>query len=545
MKKTWFKNAIIYSLDVETFLDSNADGVGDLTGLTHSLNYLAGLGVTCIWILPLFSTPNKDNGYDIKDYYSVSTKLGNLGGFVEFLDAAEELGIRVIIDLVVNHTSDQHPWFREAVKSKDSKYRDYYIWMNEKPKNDGDHAIFGKKQGGSNWAFNEDAGAYYYHTFYPFQPDLNMTNPEVRTEIRRVMHFWLKLGVSGFRMDAVPHMLREKGNARFNGDPHDLLRELREFIESQRKDAIILAEVDTEPDQYQDFFGKGDQVHMLLNFYLNNYIFLALAREEASPIIKALKNLPQNSLKQQLATFIRNHDELDLERLSEKEREEVYAAFAPDEGMKIYGRGIRRRLAPMLKNNRKKIELAYSLLFSLPGTPVVRYGQEIGMGEDLGLEERNSVRTPMQWTSQKNAGFSKAEVQKIVRPVIGNGAFSYRNVNVKDQHRDSESLLNWFDRIISFRKECVEFGFGEYEVLETSNKAVLAHACRWKEGLAIAIHNFSDKEVKISLNLEKKETEMLIDVFGDQQYAGFDPASQEITLGPYGYRWLHRDRLYL
>jgi maltose alpha-D-glucosyltransferase/alpha-amylase len=315
---------------------------------------------------------------------------------VEFLDAAEERGIRVIIDLVLNHTSVDHPWFQEARKDKNSKYHKYYIWLDEKPENSHEDIIFSHHQNG-NWEYDTVAGKYYYHTFYQHQADLNLTNPQVQEELQYILHFWLKLGIAGFRMDAVPHMMRNKGNEKFDGDPFQFLRDIRSFVAEKRQDAVLLAEVDTEPEKYQDFFGKGDQVQMLLNFYVNNHIFLALARKKAAPLERAFKKLPQTSVKEQMGIFIRNHDELDLERLTEKERNEVYAAFAPDENMRIYGRGIRRRLAPMLQNNRKWIELTYSLLFSLPGTPVFRYGDELGMGEDLSLPERNSVRTAMQW----------------------------------------------------------------------------------------------------------------------------------------------------
>lgn len=542
MSKYWYKNAILYSLDIATYLDSNGDGVGDISGLKHALNYVAGLGATCLWVLPFFPTPNKDNGYDIQDYYSVSEKLGNLGGFVELVDTADELGLRILIDLVVNHTSDQHPWFQEAVKNKDSKYRNYYIWIDEKPKDAPTYAIFGEKQGGSNWKYHKEAGAYYYHTFYPHQPDLNLTNPEVRKEIQRIMHFWLKLGISGFRMDAVPHMLREKGNERFDGDPHQILRDFREFVEDQRRDAVLIAEVDTAPERYKDFFGNGNQMHMLFNFYLDNYIFLSLATQKATPVANALKAMPQLSKREQMAIFIRNHDELDLERLSKEEREEVFKAFAPEKDMQIYGRGIRRRLPPMLKNNRPQMELAYSLLFTMPGTPVLRYGQEIGMGDDLSLKERNSVRTPMQWSSQKNAGFSTAPESALVMPMITSGDYGYKHINVKDQHRDPNSILNWMRQAISFRKECPAFGWGKYEILETGNQAVLAHRCCWEDNLAIGVHNFSDQEVSLTLSLEEEDTDQLLDVFGDRKYH-FDAKTGKLHLGPFGYLWLRQDKL--
>jgi maltose alpha-D-glucosyltransferase/alpha-amylase len=544
MGKYWYKNAVIYSMHVESFMDSDADGIGDFKGLTRSLDYLAGLGITCIWLLPFFPSPNRDHGYDITDYLNVDQRYGNLGHFVEFLDAAEERGMRVIIDLVLNHTSVDHPWFQEARKNRHSKYHNYYIWLDEKPANAHQDVIFGHHQDG-NWEYDKEAGQYYYHTFYGHQPDLNLTNPEVQNEIRYILHFWLKLGIAGFRMDAVPHMMKNKGNAKFEGDPFQFLKDIRSFVEEQRKDAILLAEVDTEPAKYEDFFGKGKQVQMLLNFYLNNYIFLALARKNAAPIEQALSALPQTLMKEQMGTFVRNHDELDLERLTEEERKEVFDAFAPEEHMRIYGRGIRRRLAPMLNNNRQWIELVYSLLFSLPGTPVFRYGDELGMGEDLSLTERNSVRTVMQWSNEKHGGFSTFPEEQLPTPIIAHGQFGYKKVNVYDQMRNTNSLLNWIERIIAARKECMEFGWGDYEIIKTTDSAVLAHCCRWKNGHAFALHNLSDQERYVGLDLKENQSEHLIEHFADQQYEAFAPEAKKVKLGPFGYRWFRKSSLFI
>lgn len=538
MNKLWYKNAVIYSLDIATFKDANRDGVGDLRGLKHRLNYLAGLGIDCIWLLPFYDSPNKDNGYDIRDYYKIDDRIGDFGEFAELVDIAEEKGIRILVDLVVNHTSDQHPWFQEARKNKNSPYRDYYIWSSTKPKNHNDHVMFGHHQGDTNWHFDKEAGAYYYHTFYPHQPDLNMTNPVVREEIKRIMHFWLKLGISGFRLDAVPHLVRKKGEIHFEGDPHDILRDLRDFVEGQKKEAVLLAEVDVEPERYKDFFGEEDQMNLLLNFYVDNYIFLSLARESAQPLQKALKKLPQLHAKEQYATFLRNHDELDLERLTHTEREEVYQVFAPEEDMRIFGRGIRRRIAPMLENNRQKLELAFSLLFSLPGSPVIWYGQEIGMGENLSRKGRDSVRTWMQWSSDSNGGFTEAEISGTKGNTISKGEFSYKQVNVRDQQMDPHSLLNWMRRAISFRKESPEFGWGAFEVVKTDNKNVLAHCCRTKDGAAIAVHNFSAEEQQVALDL--RDLEGFMDMFGDKVYDPFDSNKNQLFIRGYGYRWLCR-----
>ncbi len=543
MNKTWYKNAVIYCADVETFKDSNNDGVGDFNGMKNALSYLSSLGVNCLWLLPFFDTPNKDNGYDVRDYFKIDDRLGDLGHFAQLIDAAEEIGIRIIIDLAVNHTSREHNWFQQAIKSKDSKYRDFYIWVDEIPNNEED-GIQGKgNKEHAHWQYDEEAGAYYYHTFFPHQPDLNITNPDVQEEINRIMHFWLKLGISGFRIDAAPYMFDEKGHINFKEDPHEVFRHLREFVEMQKPDAILLAEVNLEPDKYQNFFGDEDQMHMLFNFYVNNYMFLSFAREDATPLANALQEIPQTSEREQMAIFLRNHDELNLDKLKEEERQEVFDAFGPDQNMQIFGRGIRRRLAPILKNDRRKIELAHSLLFTLPGSPVIRYGQEIGMGDDLSLEGRNSVRTPMQWSNKKNAGFSDAPEDNLIRKPISEGEYSYKKVNVNDQRRDPDSFLNWVSKAINFRKEFPEFGWGNYKILDTGNSAVLAHYRSSDKGTAYALHNFSDKEVKLKLDLE--ETDDIVDIFGNERYDEFDPQTQEVKLSAYGYRWLHKIRKYL
>lgn len=542
MDNLWYKNAIIYSLDIETFMDSNNDGVGDIKGLKHRLEYLSNLGITCIWLLPFYDSPNKDNGYDVRDYFQVNPKYGDLGHFAELVDTASELGIRIIVDLVVNHTSNKHPWFKEARKDKNSRYRDFYIWMDKKPKEGDKNVIFGKHQGNSNWEYDKKAEAYFYHTFYPFQPDLNISNPAVQKEIERIMHFWLKLGVSGFRIDAASHMIREKGKEKFDGDPHQVFRNFRTFIETQRLDAILLAEVDVDPKEYKDFFGEEDQMNLLLNFYINNYIFLALAREKAEPLSKALDKLSRFSKKEQMANFIRNHDELDLERLSESERKEVFKVFAPKKEMRIFNRGIRRRLPPMLGNNRQKMELTYSLLFTLPGTPILRYGQEIGMGDDLSIEGRGSVRTIMQWSKEAKGGFTDATNKRLAKKLISKGEYSYKTLNVEKQRRDQDSLLNWIRRAIYYRREAPEFGSGQYELLKVNNPKVLAHGCTRGKHLSVALHNFSNSEEKVKLKI--KDSEHITAIFGDKDYGDFNTKSQEITLSPYGYLWLGKRKIF-
>ncbi|WP_439488981.1 alpha-amylase family protein [Algoriphagus sp.] len=542
MNRLWYKNAVIYSLDVEVFKDSTGNGIGDITGLIERIHYLAGMGVNCVWIQPFYDSPNRDDGYDVRNYFRVDSRLGDLGHFAQLVDAADEVGIRILIDLVVNHTSKEHFWFQEARKNKDSKYRDFYIWSDHKPENDGEHAVLQELQGHSNWEYDRSAKKWYYHTFFPHQPDLNISNPEVRAEIIRVMHFWLKLGISGFRIDATPHMFREKGSEKFDGDPLQILRDFREFTEIHNRDAVLLAEVDVDPKDYGKFFGDQNKVHMLFDFYMNNSIFLALAKEKATPVRKALRKLPKLRERELMANFLRNHDELNLSQLSEKEKNEVISVFAPEENMRIFDHGIRRELAPMLKNDRKRLEMAYSLLFSLPGTPVIRYGQELGMGEDLELKGRESVRTPMQWDNGKNGGFSEAHEDELVRPIVSKGEFGFKKLNVADQHRNPESLLNWMTRCISFRKELIEIGYGKWEIIKVNNPAVLALSYRYENRTALIFHNFSVKEITFSFDFSDQDE--MLDVFGDRKYKQFDSTSRKLKLSGYGYRWIRKRSIF-
>ncbi|MFD2518683.1 alpha-amylase family protein [Salinimicrobium flavum] len=546
MNKYWYKNAVIYSLDVETFKDATGDGTGDFKGLKNALPYLSSLGVTCLWLLPIFDTPNRDNGYDVSDYYKIDSRLGDLGHFAQLIDAAEEVGIRILIDLAVNHTSTEHFWFQHSRKDKNSKYRDYYIWVDEKPDDPERNMMAEEGEDSTSWKYDRTAKAYYFHSFYPHQPDLNIANPQVQEEIFRIMHFWLKMGVSGFRIDAAPHMFKEKGRMDFEGDPHKIFRNFRDFVETQKPDAILLAEVDLDPNQYNKYLGNEDQMHMLFNFYVNNFTYLALAREEATPLARALQRMPlEITEKEQLATFLRNHDELNLDKLSRNEREEVFKAFAPDENMRIFGRGIRRRLASILGNDRKKMELAHSLLFTLPGTPVLRYGEEIGMGEDLSMEGRSSVRTVMQWANEKNGGFSSAPTENLIRNVISGGEYGYEKVNVSDQLRDPNSFLTWISKAIDYRKEFPEFGWGRNRIIDTGDAHVLGHFTKSDKGMGVAFHNFSGKEITIKLEVEEEEFENVIDVFGNIRYESFDPKKPEVRLTPYGYRWMHKKHNFL
>ncbi len=544
MKEFWYKKAIVYSLDVETFMDSDGDGVGDFTGLTQRLDYLWGLGVNCLWLLPFYPSPNRDNGYDVMDYYSVDPRLGTLGDFVEFMQQARDRGIRVIIDLVVNHTSDRHPWFQAARADKNSKYRDYYVWSDEPIENSQSKLIFPGEEN-SIWEYDEKAGAYYLHNFYKEQPDLNTGNPAVRDEIRKIMGFWLELGVAGFRIDAAPYLIEPFGME--DADMEELrqfLPEMRSFVSHRSSDAVLLAEANVSPDKISLYFGSGDRMHMLFNFLLNQYLFLALARQQPDPLIEGLKILPDIPHSEQWVNFLRHHDELTLDRLTEEEREEIFSAFAPDENMQIYHRGIRRRLAPMLRGDRRRLELVYSLLFSLTGTPLLRYGDEIGMGDDLSLEGRSSVRTVMQWSSKANGGFSTAPPEALPRPVISEGKYGYQQVNVASQQRDPNSLLNWMERLIRTRQHCPEFSFGQYCILETNEPSVFAHYCNWQSNAVIALHNLGDRGCTVSLPLQDSQLQHLIDLFGDKQYEPVACNSNSIPLEAFGYRWFRADGMF-
>jgi maltose alpha-D-glucosyltransferase/alpha-amylase len=448
MTERWYEKAIIYCLDVETFQDSNGDGVGDFAGLTRRLDYLSRLGVDCLWLNPIHPSPGRDGGYDVADYYNVHPRLGTLGDFAVFLQAAESRGIRVIIDLVVNHTSDEHPWFQSARSSPDSPYRDWYIWSEREPADRRQGIVFPGEQD-ETWTYDRTARAWYYHRFYRFQPDLNIGNPEVREEIKKIASFWLQLGVAGFRMDAVPFLI-ESTNPDGSAGEKDFgfLTELRQHTQWQRRDALLLAEANVEPDQLTTYFGdsggSANRLHMLFDFLLNGQIMLALARRDPEPVIGALRETPALPAGSQWATFLRNHDEVDLSRLTADQRDEVFAEFGPREDMRLYGRGIRRRLAPMLGGDPRRIRLAYSLQFTLRGTPVIRYGEEIGMGDELSLPGREAIRTPMQWSPLRNAGFSTAEPDQLVQPVVDDDTFGYGKVSLRAQRNDHGSLLTWF-----------------------------------------------------------------------------------------------------
>ncbi|MGH8000226.1 MAG: alpha-amylase family protein [Brasilonema sp.] len=539
MLDMWYKNAVMYCLDVETYMDGNNDGIGDFEGLTQRLNYIAGLGITCIWLMPFYPTPNRDNGYDVMDFYNVDPHLGTLGDFVEFTRLASERGIRVIIDLVVNHTSIEHPWFQTACQDKSSKYHNFYVWSQEKPKDAEDGIIFPGVQE-STWTYNEQADAYYFHRFYEHQADLNIANPQVREEINKIMGFWIKLGVSGFRIDAAPFLIELKGiEEQADGtDPYTYLKEMRNFLSWRCGDAILLAEANVPMEDVPLYFGDGDKMQMLFSFMVNQHLILALAQEQAEPIVRGLNAPPEIPAIGQWAYFIRNHDELSLDKLSEAEQNEIMTRFNQDrEKVWIYDRGIRRRFPPLINSDPHRLRLAYSLMLTLPGTPVLFYGEEISMGDDLCLPERSSIRTPMQWSSESNAGFSTAPADKLIRPVISDEKYGYQQLNVIDQRRDSNSFLNWMERAIRVRKECPEFGWGTWNLIKTNHPSVFAHRCEWRGGVVLAVHNLSKEACTVTLELEAEESKQLIDLLGGQQYKMINGNAHSIQLEGYGYYW--------
>ncbi len=534
----WYKNAVIYCLSVGTYMDADGDGIGDFAGLMRRLDYLHGLGVTAIWLMPFQPSPCRDDGYDISDYYGVDPRYGTLGDFVEFTHAAKQRGIRIIIDLVVNHTSNAHHWFQQARRDPAARHRDWYVWSKKRPPRVNDGVVFPGVQK-ATWSHDREAAAWYFHRFYEFPPDLNTSNPEVQAEILKIMGFWIELGVSGFRMDAVPFVISTKGaEVKAPVEQYGMLRALREFLQWRQGDAIVLAEANVLPDTDMEYFGAdGERLHMMFNFQVNQNLFYALASADARPLAKSLEATRARPLTAQWGMFLRNHDELDLGRLSEAERQAVFAAFGAAPEMQLYGRGIRRRLAPMMDGDRRRLELAYSLMFTLPGTPVIRYGDEIGMGDDLALPERNCARTPMQWSNEAHGGFTTSH--RPVLPVISGGPYGFEHVNAAAQRRDPGSLLNWTERIIRMRKEVPEIGWGDFKVLHSRDPAVLIMRYDWRNNSAVFVHNLGSmpREVDFATGLEGEDGRQLVNLLSDQHSRADESGRHRLLLEAYGYRW--------
>ena len=533
----WYKDAIVYELHIRAFSDSQGDGVGDFLGLTEKLDYLEDLGITALWLLPFYPSPLKDDGYDISDYTSIQPVYGNMHDFRIFMDEAHQRGLRVITELVVNHTSDQHPWFQRARRAAaGSRWRDFYVWSDTPEKYREARIIF-KDTEYSNWTLDYVAKAYYWHRFYSHQPDLNYDNPAVRRAILRVIDFWLRLGVDGLRMDAVPYLYEREGtNCENLPETHAFLKELRKHIDGKFVNRMLLAEANQWPEDAAAYLGDGDEFHMAFHFPLMPRMFMAIRMEDRFPIIDILQQtlaIPENC---QWAVFLRNHDELTLEMVTDEERDYMYRMYATDPAARL-NLGIRRRLAPLLNNDRKKIELMNGLLFSLPGTPVIYYGDEIGMGDNFYLGDRNGVRTPMQWSPDRNAGFSNANSQKLYLPPIADPEYNYESINVENQQNNPDSLLWWMKRTIALRKRFKAFGRGSLEFLQPKNRKVLAFLRRYQDEVILVVANLSHAAQQTELDLAEFQGRVPVELFGRAEFAPITDGQYYFTLGPHAFYW--------
>jgi len=538
----WYKDAVIYQLHVRTFCDSNGDGVGDFRGLTSKLDYLQELGINAIWLLPFFPSPLRDDGYDIADYTSVHPAYGSLQDFKEFLAAAHNRRIRVITEMVVNHTSDQHPWFQEARRSRENPKRDWYVWSDTDSRYHGVRIIFIDTEM-SNWAWDPISKSYYWHRFFSHQPDLNYDNPAVREAIWEVMKFWLDIGVDGFRLDAVPYLIERDGTSCENlPETHEIIRDFRRRIDFAFPGKMLLAEANQRPADVRAYFGNGDEFHMAFHFPLMPRIFLAVKLEDRKPIIEILEQTPQIPDTCQWCIFLRNHDELTLETVTDIERDYMYDEYAVDKAMRI-NLGIRRRLAPMMENDRRRVELLTGLLLSMPGTPIIYYGDEIGMGDNVYLGDRNGVRTPMQWNGGWNAGFSSADPERLYSPLISNPVYGYQAINVDSQTRSAHSLLSWTKSVIQTRNAFRVFSRGSIEFLNPSNHRVLAYVRCLGEEKVLVVNNLSSSAQAVELNLQAYKKRIPIEMFGRNLFPRIGDLPYLLTLGPYQFYWFRLRRI--
>lgn len=534
----WFKDAVIYEVHIRSFKDSNGDGIGDIPGLISKLDYLEDLGINVLWLLPFFPSPLRDDGYDITDFTDVHPDCGTLGDFKKLLKKAHERGIKVIIELVLNHTSDQHPWFQKSRKAKeDSKYRDYYTWSEDPDKNHDARVIF-KDYENSNWAWDSEAKAYYWHRFYHHQPDLNYKSPEVQKEILDVLDFWFELGVDGFRLVNVPFLFEEDGtNCENLPETHNYIKKLRKQIDKKWPGRVLMAETNLWPEDAASYFGNGDEAHLAQYYPLMPRLFMALHVEDSFPVVDIIEQTPTPPDNAQWALFLRNHDEMALEMVTEEEKDYLYKAYASDPNSKL-NIGIRRRLAPLLDNDRRKIELLFTLLFSLPGTPIIYYGDEIGMGDNVYLGDRQGVRTPMQWDSNMNAGFSEGNPQKLYLPLINDPGYRFEAVNVANQQNNMASLLWWVKSILNMRQRFSAFGRGDINFLETSNSKVLCFIRKYNNQKIIILANLSRYSQAVNIDLREYEGSGLTEVFSQNVFPEIKTKDYPVTLGPYGYFWL-------
>jgi maltose alpha-D-glucosyltransferase / alpha-amylase len=532
----WFKHAVFYEIHVRGFFDGSADGMGDLRGVTEKLDYLEWLGIDCIWLLPMYPSPLRDGGYDIADFYGIHPDYGTVEDFRAFVDAAHQRQIRVIADLVMNHTSSDHPWFQEARSSPGSPKRDWYVWSDRDDGYPDARVIFVDTEP-SNWTWDPLAGQYYWHRFFSHQPDLNYENPEVRDEMMRVLRFWLDLGIDGFRLDAVPYLYEEEGtNCENLARTHDYLRRVREEVDASYPDRVLLAEANQWPEDVVEYFGTGDECHMAFQFPIMPRMFMSLRREDATPMYEILERTPSIPDNCQWGLFLRNHDELTLEMVTDDERDYMYAEYAKDPRMKL-NLGIRRRLAPLLDNGRDEIELMHAILFSLPGSPVLYYGDEIGMGDNVFLGDRDGVRTPMHWTGDRNGGFSTADFAQLYLPPLMDPVYGYAAVNVEAQLRTPTSLLRWLHRFVELRKQHPVFGLGTYEPLEPSNPRVFAHVRRWEEEIVLCVHNLARTAQAAELDLAEFDGLVPEEMFGQTRFPPIGELPYLLTFGARGFYW--------
>jgi maltose alpha-D-glucosyltransferase / alpha-amylase len=538
----WYKDAIIYQIHVRTFSDANNDGIGDFAGLAQRLDYVQELGVNTIWLMPFFPSPLRDDGYDISDYRSVHPSYGKLDDFKNFLSIAHDRGIRVIIEMVLNHTSDQHPWFIESRSSQDNPKRDWYVWSDTDAKYRGTRIIFLDTEM-SNWAWDPISRSHYWHRFFSHQPDLNYDNPAVREEMWNVMKFWLEMGVDGFRLDAVPYLIEREGtNCENLPETHAIIRELRKRLDEQFPGTMLLAEANQWPADLRPYFGDGDEFHMAFHFPLMPRMFMGLRLEDRKPITEILQQTPEIPPGCQWCLFLRNHDELTLEMVTDLERDYMYDIYANDKAMRL-NLGIRRRLAPLLDNDRRRIELMNGMLMSLPGTPIIYYGDEIGMGDNIYLGDRNGVRTPMQWNGGWNGGFSSADPETLYSPPILNPVYGYQAVNVLSQKRTQHSLLSWMQHIIGIRRSSPVFGSGSIEFLYPANHRILAYVRKLGRETILVVNNLSSAAQAVELDLRQYKGNILIEMFGRNVFPRVGELPYLLTLGPYQFYWFRLRRI--
>jgi len=538
----WYKDAVIYQVHVRAFFDSSGDGNGDFRGLALKLDYLQDLGVNAIWLMPFFPSPLRDDGYDISDYRSVNPTYGTLDDFKAFLQAAHQRGIRVIIEMVLNHTSDQHPWFQESRSSRDNPRRDWYVWSDTDTKYKGTRIIFLDTEL-SNWGWDPVSKQYYWHRFFSHQPDLNYDNPQVREEMWNVMKFWLEMGVDGFRLDAVPYLVEREGtNCENIPETHGVIKELRARLDQEFPGRMLLAEANQWPTDLRAYFSTGDEFHMAFHFPLMPRMFMGVKLEDRKPITEILKQTPEIPDVCQWCLFLRNHDELTLEMVTDMERDYMYDEYAKEKAMRL-NLGIRRRLAPLLDNDRRKIELMNGMLMSLPGTPIVYYGDEIGMGDNVNLGDRNGVRTPMQWDGGWNGGFSPADPESLYAPLLLNPVYGFQAINVQSQRRFDHSLLSWMKRLIRVRKSSPVFGRGSIEFLYPANHRVLAYMRKLGNETILAVNNLSSKAQAVELDLKAYRGNILVELFGRNIFPRIGELPYLLTLGPYQFYWFRLRRV--